>query len=98
MSAIGDHDAHVRLPQKLGCRVPRGLPAAGDAAAKRRHQSPSEWVRQALLCVLEQDGVRLCDGRVLDDRSLANGEILKDDSQDTGTAQEASRYGHRRST
>ena len=57
-------DTPVRFPDRLRLRVPRGLPAAVDAVAERRHTSPSEWMRQALLRALEQEGVRLCDGCV----------------------------------
>jgi len=66
MSSLADPDPHIRFPQKLGLRVPRGLPAAVDAVAERRHTSPSEWVRQTLLRALEQEGVQLRDGSVLE--------------------------------
>jgi hypothetical protein len=49
MSSFADPDPHIRFPQKMGLRVPRGFPAAVDAVAERRHTSPSEWVRQTLL-------------------------------------------------
>ena len=51
-------------PDKLRLRVPRGLPAALEFAARQRNTSPAEWARQALLRGLAADGVRLTDGRV----------------------------------
>ena len=50
-------------PDKLRQRVPRGLPAALELAARQRNTSPAEWARQALLRGLAADGVRLSDGR-----------------------------------
>ena len=50
-------------PDKLRLRVPRGLPAALELAARQRNTSPAEWARQALLRGLAADGVRLNDGR-----------------------------------
>lgn len=63
MHRIKATDASVRFPVRIGLRVPRGMPAAVEIAAKQRHTSPSEWARQALLRGLEAEGVRLCDGR-----------------------------------
>jgi hypothetical protein len=51
----------VHYPDKMRLRVPRGLPAAVQLAAKQRHTTPAEWARQALLRSLEAEGVRLCD-------------------------------------
>ena len=49
----------IHFPDSLRLRVPRGLPAAVQQAAKQRHTTPAEWARQALLRCLEADGVRL---------------------------------------
>lgn len=57
-------DRAVRFPESLRLRVPRGLPAAVAAAARRHHTSAPEWVRQTLLRSLAADGVRLRDGEV----------------------------------
>jgi len=54
----------VRFPEALRLRVPRGLPAAVEAVARRHHTTAPEWVRQTLLRSLEADGVRLRDGQV----------------------------------
>ena len=55
----------VRFPEALRLRVPRGLPAAVEAAARRNHTTAPEWVRQVLLRHLELEGLRLnSDGRV----------------------------------
>jgi hypothetical protein len=51
----------VHFPDSLRLRVPKGLPAAMQQAAKQRHTTPSEWARQALLRGLEADGVQLTD-------------------------------------
>jgi hypothetical protein len=51
-------------PDKLRLRVPRGLPAALERAARQQNTSPAEYARQALLRGLAADGVRLNDGRV----------------------------------
>jgi hypothetical protein len=54
-----------RFPEIVRCRAPRGLQAAIAAAAARRHQSPGELVRQALLARIEEEGMRLTvDGRI----------------------------------
>jgi hypothetical protein len=34
------------FPETVRARVPRGLPAAVAAAARRRCTTPSEWMRQ----------------------------------------------------
>jgi hypothetical protein len=57
-------DVSVRLPERFRLRTPRGLSAAIEIAAGRHHQTPAEFARQALLRALEQDGLRLLDGRV----------------------------------
>jgi hypothetical protein len=54
-------DAGIRFPERLRIRGPRGLSAALDLAAERRHTSPAEWARQALLRGLEAEGVQLSD-------------------------------------
>jgi hypothetical protein len=49
------------FPTSLHLRVPHGLPTAIQQAAKQRHQTPAEWLRQALLRSLEAQGVQLSD-------------------------------------
>jgi hypothetical protein len=49
----------IRFPDRLRLRVPRGLAAAIKAAAEQRHTTPAELARQALLCGLASDGVKL---------------------------------------
>jgi hypothetical protein len=49
----------ARFPSIVRFRAPAGLMAALDLAARRRHQSVSELVRQTVLRELERDGVRL---------------------------------------
>jgi hypothetical protein len=46
-------------PARLTLRVPRGLPQAIDAAARRGLTSPSEYVRRAVLNALKADGLDL---------------------------------------
>jgi hypothetical protein len=61
MSNVAIH----RFPQRLAIRVPAGLPAAVEAAARRQFTSPSEWARRALLDALRSDGVHIgAAGRV----------------------------------
>jgi hypothetical protein len=52
-------EAVHRFPQRLAIRVPAGLPAAVEAAARRQFTSPSEWARRALLDALRSDGVHI---------------------------------------
>ena len=47
------------FPDTLRLRAPRGLPAAIEVAAKQRHTTAAEWMRQALLRGLEADGLHL---------------------------------------
>jgi hypothetical protein len=54
-----------RYPERFRLRTPRGLSAAIELAAGRHHQTPAQFARQALLRALEQNGMRLCEGRVL---------------------------------
>jgi hypothetical protein len=63
-----------RYPETLRARVPRGLPAAVEVAARKRHTNPSEWIRQKTLRALEADGITLRDG----------GEIVLSECQDPG--------------
>ena len=60
----------VHFPASLHLRVPHGLPKAVQQAAKQRHQTPAEWLRQTLLCGLEAEGVRLSDSESTDFSSL----------------------------
>jgi len=54
-----------RYSQRLVTRVPAGLPAAIEVAAKAALTAPSEWTRRALLSALEADGVHLdAEGRI----------------------------------
>jgi hypothetical protein len=54
----------VHFPDSMRLRVPRGLPAAVQQAARQRHTTPAEWARQALIRELEVDGLCLRDGQV----------------------------------
>ena len=56
--------ATIHFPRNLRLRVPEGLPEALQTAARRRHTTPSEYARQALLRGLEADGLTLRDGEV----------------------------------
>jgi hypothetical protein len=53
------YDDVRRLPEALRLRVPRGLPAAVQTAARRHHTTGAEWVRQALLRSLQAEGLAL---------------------------------------
>lgn len=57
-------DPQVRFPDRLALRAPRGLQQAVEVAADRHHTNPSEWLRQAVLRALRDDGVQLRDGQV----------------------------------
>jgi len=66
----------VYFPTSLHLRVPHGLPEAVQQAAKQRHQTPAEWLRQTLLRGLEAEGVKLSESESADlssanDRSRA---------------------------
>jgi hypothetical protein len=55
----------VRFADALRVRVPAGLPDAIEIAARRRHTTSSEWLRQALLRNLENEGLFLREsGRI----------------------------------
>jgi len=47
----------LRFNAMLKVRVPAGMPAAVAQAARRRHQSSSEYIRQLVLDRLSQEGV-----------------------------------------
>jgi hypothetical protein len=51
----------VHFPDSLRFRVPRGMPAAVQQAAKQKHTTAAEWARQALLRGLAAEGVPLCE-------------------------------------
>jgi hypothetical protein len=51
-----------RFPQRLVVKVPAGLPAAIEIAARRGLTTPAEWARRALLNALEVAGVSLDAG------------------------------------
>jgi hypothetical protein len=55
--------AAPRFDAMLKVRVPAGMPAAVAQAARRRHQSSSEYIRQLVLDRLMAEGVSLADGR-----------------------------------
>ncbi len=52
------------FPEELRVKAPYGAREAIAIAAARKHTTRSEYVRQALLRFLEEDGVRLCGGTV----------------------------------
>jgi len=56
----------IHFPTSLHLRVPHGLPKAVQQAAKQRHQTPAEWLRQTLLRGLEAEGGRLSDSECAD--------------------------------
>jgi hypothetical protein len=58
------NDGRGRFPEDLRVKAPRGARAAIAAAAELKNTSHSEYVRQALLRCLEEDGVRLTRGVV----------------------------------
>jgi hypothetical protein len=60
------YDDVRRLPEALRLRVPRGLPAAVQTAARKHHQTGAEWVRQTLLKSLRDEGLALHDGGELE--------------------------------
>jgi hypothetical protein len=63
-------DAPPRFPSVLRVRGPAGLPQAIDAAARRRHTTGAQWMREALIARLEAEGVRLtADGSVTELRA-----------------------------
>lgn len=71
MQSTSTREAPVRFPERLRLRAPRGLSAALELAAERRHTSPSEYARQTLLKGLEADGLALRDGAVASTSALA---------------------------
>jgi len=71
-------DTPIRFPDRLRLRVPRGLSAAVELAAGRHHTSPSEWARQALLRGLEDEGLRLINGRV---ETVQNDEFFASETE-----------------
>jgi hypothetical protein len=69
----------IHFPTSLHLRVPQGLPKAVQQAAKQRHQTPAEWLRQTLLRGLEAEGVRLSDSGAT---NLSNALVLDASSTD----------------
>jgi Arc/MetJ-type ribon-helix-helix transcriptional regulator len=58
--------AEVRYPSILRARIPRELSDAVNATARARFLSKSEYVRQALLKSLQDDGaLSLCHDRAV---------------------------------
>jgi hypothetical protein len=61
-----------RYPSIVRFRAPAKFMQALDAAARRRHQTPSDYVRQHLVAQLRKDGVRLrADGSIEIDEGAA---------------------------
>jgi hypothetical protein len=54
-----------RFPETLRLKLPRGMQAVLQHAARRRVQSTSDYVRQALLERLQQEGLTLTDTGVV---------------------------------
>jgi hypothetical protein len=72
MHTTADSPSATRLPARMTLRVPRGLPEAIEAAARRQLTSPTEYARRALVAALRSDGVRLRpDGRVVEQQEAA---------------------------
>ena len=51
----------IRFPDALHVRVPTGLSTAIEAAARNRCTSGSEWIRQALIRGLRDEGLFLSE-------------------------------------
>jgi hypothetical protein len=49
----------LNFPEHMRLRLPQGLRAAIQVAAAERYQAPAEWARQALVRILEADGIAL---------------------------------------
>jgi hypothetical protein len=65
MSNAAHAEPIIRFAEKLAVRVPKGMPAAVQAAARAQFTSPSEFARRALLDALRSAGVELRpDGRI----------------------------------
>jgi hypothetical protein len=61
----------VLYPEELRLRAPSGLNQALKLAASRRHSSAPEYVRQALLRSLEQNGLFLRSDGTIEDLAAA---------------------------
>jgi len=59
-----DSEARCRFPQRLRVQAPRGTREAIAVAAERRNMTHAEYIRQALLRVMADDGVKLRRGLV----------------------------------
>ena len=57
-------DGRARFPEAVKAQAPKGMTAAIAAAARIRHTTNAEYVRQAILRVLASDGVMLKRGFV----------------------------------
>jgi hypothetical protein len=53
------HDGTSRYPDAIRIRLPDGMRAAVAQAARRRHLSSSDYIRQLVLDRLLAEGVRL---------------------------------------
>ena len=59
------NDGRARFPEDLKAKAPKGMSAAISAAAQIRNTTNAEYVRQALLRVMAEDGIKLRRGMVL---------------------------------
>jgi hypothetical protein len=57
-------DGRGRFPEQVRVQAPRGAREAITAAAQLKNTTNAEYIRQALLRVLAEDGVRLRRGLV----------------------------------
>jgi hypothetical protein len=57
-----------RYPETVKLRIPEGMGAALQFVARRRAQSTSDWIRQALLDRLHQEGLVLTDTGIVSRR------------------------------
>ena len=58
-------DGRARFPEAVKAQAPKGMAAAITAAARIKHTTNAEYVRQALLRSLASDGVKLRRGMVI---------------------------------
>jgi len=58
------NDGRARFPEAVKAQAPKGMTAAIAVAARIRHTTNAEYVRQALLRSLASDGVKLRRGLV----------------------------------
>ena len=58
-------DGRARFPEAVKAQAPKGMAAAISTAARIKHTTNAEYVRQALLLALATDGVMLRRGMVI---------------------------------